>query len=285
MKKFLSLLILISFTFSACSMDSNNSANTDINYTSPSNNLKLTVFNAGKADAMLITINDKNIIIDTGEKGEGTILLNYLKENNISIIDYLIITHFDKDHVGGAAKIINNIKVSNVIQPNYISTSKAFSNYKDALEKAKITPTSLESNISFTIANATFSIYPAQKTSYSVDSDSIDNYMSLVIDIVHEKNRFLLAGDVIKNRLQELIDMDNINSTFLKIPHHGKYEELTQQFLEKVHPTYAAITCSKEKPADKKTLEILNNLKTQTYLTTDGDITVISNGSSIKVTQ
>ena len=79
--------------------------------------------------------------------------------------------------------------------------------------------------------------------------------------------------------------MDNINSTLLKIPHHGKYEELTQQFLEKVHPTYAAITCSKETPADKKTLEILNNLKTQTYLTTDGDITVISNGSSIKVTQ
>ena len=109
--------------------------------------------------------------------------------------------------------------------------------------------------------------------------------MSLVIDIVHEKNRFLLAGDAIKNRLQELIDMDNINSTFLKIPHHGKYEELTQIFLEKVHPTYAAITCSKEKPAYKKTLEILNNLKTQTYLTTDGDITVISNGSSIKVTQ
>lgn len=285
MRKLLLLLILIFFTFSACSIDSNNSANTDINYTSPSNNLKLTVFNAGKADAMLITINDKNIIIDTGEKGEGTILLNYLKENNISIIDYLIITHFDKDHVGGAAKIINNIKVSNVIQPNYTSTSKAFSNYEDALEKAKITPTSLESDISFTIANANFSIYPAKKTSYSIDSDSIDNYMSLVIDIVHEKNRFLLAGDAIKNRLQELIDMDNINSTFLKIPHHGKYEELTQIFLEKVHPAYAAITCSKEKPADKKTLEILNNLKTQTYLTTDGDITVISNGSSIKVTQ
>ena len=81
-------------------------------------------FNAGKADAILINNNNRYIMIDTAEDKFSDNILKYFKDNNIDTIDYLIITHFDKDHVGGASKIIDNINVKNVFQSNYPKDSE-----------------------------------------------------------------------------------------------------------------------------------------------------------------
>ena len=74
-------------------------------------NFKIYFFNAGKADCILISHNDKYIMIDTGEESLATEILTYFNNNKITKLDYLIITHFDKDHVGSASKIIDNIEV------------------------------------------------------------------------------------------------------------------------------------------------------------------------------
>lgn len=71
-------------------------------------------FNAGKADCMLISNNDNHIMIDTGEEDLEKTILSYLKNNNISKLDYLILTHFDKDHIGSASGVIKNVDVANV---------------------------------------------------------------------------------------------------------------------------------------------------------------------------
>ena len=63
-------------------------------------NLKIYFWNAGKADAILISNNDRYIMIDTGEESLSNNILQYFKNNGIEMLDYLIITHFDKDHVG-----------------------------------------------------------------------------------------------------------------------------------------------------------------------------------------
>ncbi len=54
-------------------------------------------FAAGKADSFIITKEDKVVLIDTGTKDLYNDLDAYLKEHKISKIDYLIVTHFDKD--------------------------------------------------------------------------------------------------------------------------------------------------------------------------------------------
>ena len=77
---------------------------------------KITFFNVGKADAILLQYNDTNMVIDTGTKDSEEYFLEGLKRLNVDKIDCLIITHFDQDHVGGAASLISSYEIDTVYQ-------------------------------------------------------------------------------------------------------------------------------------------------------------------------
>lgn len=107
---------------------------------------KVYFFNAGKADAILISKNDKYILIDTGEQNLSDDILKYFKENNITRLEYLIITHFDKDHVGSASSIIDNIQIGKVLQSNSVKESVYYTNYLNSLASKSIEPTTVSGN-------------------------------------------------------------------------------------------------------------------------------------------
>ena len=86
-------------------------------------------------------------MIDTGLDENGETITDFLKKENIDTIDYLIISHLDKDHIGGADIILDEgIEVQNVIQPNYSRDTKQHKEYVKALEKHDIKPTLLTSD-------------------------------------------------------------------------------------------------------------------------------------------
>ena len=73
--------------------------------------MKVYAFNAGKADSFLIYNADFSVLIDTGEKELGDTIIEYLNANDIKKLDYLIVTHFDKDHIGSADEILESVDV------------------------------------------------------------------------------------------------------------------------------------------------------------------------------
>ena len=95
--------------------------------------LEVTFFDVGKADSIILRAEDSTVIIDCGEKGDGKEMVSYLEENDVDTVDYLIITHYDKDHVGGAAKVINKLDVKNVLAPDYEEKSEEMDKYNKAL--------------------------------------------------------------------------------------------------------------------------------------------------------
>lgn len=255
--------------------------NKDSSSENPTKNLKISILDIGKADSILLNIDDKNVLIDTGEDNNGQEILSYLRKNNVEKLDYMIITHFDKDHVGGADIILDNMDVTNVIQPLYEKNSKQYTQYINSLKKKNLTPITLKETMSFNLNGAKFTIYPPNKTKYKEG----DNDFSLVTSVIHGSNSFLFTGDAESERLQELLNSISLKHTFLKVPHHGKYSTSSKEFFTAVSPKYAAITCSKKKPADEKILSILDALKVKTYQTVNGNIIVTSNGSSIDIKQ
>ena len=73
--------------------------------------LEIYFIDVGQGDSTLIvTPNDKKILIDGGgsstyDVGKNT-LIPYLLDRKIKEIDYLIISHFDQDHVGRCVECI-----------------------------------------------------------------------------------------------------------------------------------------------------------------------------------
>lgn len=243
--------------------------------------LQFSVLKIGKADAIIIQTENHSLIIDCGEEEDGDEIIEYLTENHISSVDYLFITHFDKDHVGGAAEVIRNREIKQIIVPDYAGTNAAYENFLDAVEETGSKPLALTETMVFVLDDVLFEIYPPQKTFY-VESD---NDFSLAISVTHGDNKFLFAGDAEEIRLAEILSQTQTQYDFLKMPHHGKFDVLTKQFVDSISPTYTVITCSEKNPADEQTVNILKAAGSEVYYTKDGDITVSSNGTDITIKQ
>jgi beta-lactamase superfamily II metal-dependent hydrolase len=242
----------------------------------------VTIPDEGKADVIILTTENHTVVIDTGEKGDAKDIKQYLEESERESIDYLIITHFDKDHVGGAAKLIKNTEIGEVITPNYEGDNSEYTKYTEAAADKELTPLMLTESMSFTLDDVTFEIYPPMKAEY----DETDNDYSLVVSARHGKNSFLFAGDCEAERLSELSEqMGDLKHTFLKVPHHGRYCAGAEDFIKNVSPKYSVITCDEENPADSRIVNILKRVGSKVYQTVDGDITVISDGKKLEAEQ
>lgn len=253
-----------------------------ISYDNNQGKLKLYFFNAGKADSCLIYDDYFSVLIDTGEEELGEEILQYLETNKITKLDYLIITHFDKDHVGSAYKIINNIEVSNVIQSNYPKDSKVYANYLESLENKNIIPLTLRDNMSFNFEDVYFNI---DAPNVEIYSDNKSNNSSLIISMKYKNNSFLFMGDAQDLRIKEYINDNSDNYDFLKIPYHGHYQETLDELLNIVKPKSAVITSSLKELEDSRTLDLLKSRNVDTYLTRNGSILLSSDGNNIKIKQ
>ncbi|MFL8711902.1 ComEC/Rec2 family competence protein [Clostridioides sp. GD02377] len=241
---------------------------------------KTTILSTGKSDCILIEIGDKVVMIDTGEDKNGEQIVDKLKEKGVNTLDYLILTHLDKDHIGGVDSVLSSVKVKNLIQANYEKDSKQYDEYTDSLKQSGVEPVVLKEKMNLEINNAKISIQPASKSDYESSND-----YSIMTSINYGEHRFLFAGDAEEKRLAEFISENTLKYDFVKIPHHGRYDKLTEAFLESITPEYAVITCSDKKAPDEDVLKILEKLNVKTFLTSDGDVVINSDSKTLSVRQ
>lgn len=240
----------------------------------------VTVLATGKSDCIVIQTGGKVVLVDSGRDKNAEDIIRHLKKQGINEIDYFILTHPDKDHIGGADKIIKAMNVKTLIHSSYNPDTKQYKQYMKASEEKQLVPRILSKPLDFSIDEARFTLYPPKKLHYKEDND-----YSLVLSVAYKETSFLFAGDAEEERLKELMSLNHLQHTFLKVPHHGKYNEQTEAFLEQVNPKYSVITCSNQEPPKKKTLAILDSLKIKTYLTSKGTVYCTSDGKKITITQ
>ena len=241
-------------------------------------NLEAHFFDAGKADAILLTTENSAVLIDAGEKGFGKTILSYLEEKGIGRIDCLIVTHFDQDHVGGAAKVINGIAVGTVLQSNRPKDSGEYEGYVEALDKAGVEPVTVRETYGFVLDGVAYSVDPPRQVKYSADSS---NNSSLIVSVQNGGNRFLFAGDAQTERLAEFLDTNPAPCDVLKVPHHGRDEPLLGALLESVKPAYAVITSSDGEPESEAAVRALEQAGVRVLLTREGAVTLRSDGTTV----
>lgn len=245
-----------------------------------SDNMQVYCFSAGKADAFLITTQNSSVLIDTGEQNMGKKITKYLKQKDIETLDYLIITHFDKDHIGGAAKIIESINVQNILQTPRTENSEEYNNYQTSLGNKTINVTTVDGAISFVLDNVTYYVTAPQSDNYRSDDD---NNSSLITSVINGKNKLLFLGDAQDFRLAEFIDTNNITYDFIKFPYHGNWQESLTNLLDNTNPSYTVITSSDKEPENDKTINLLNDYGVQTFLTRQAPVIINSDGQNITV--
>ncbi len=240
-----------------------------------------TVMKAGQADAIIMKTQSHSVIIDLGETDDGDEISEFLKENNITDVDYIFITHYDKDHVGGFPEVMETITAKNIFVPNYEGTSEEYAAFVTTVNEKNLNVTRLTEDTSFVLDDVLFEVSVPKKQFYQEG----DNDYSLVISVTHGENTFLFTGDAEKERLSEVLSEFGKQYDFLKVPHHGKHNGNTKRFINTVKPQYAVITDSEKNPASEKTVSYLKTQNTEIYSTKDGDVSVVSDGKEIIINQ
>ncbi|MBQ3481611.1 MAG: MBL fold metallo-hydrolase [Oscillospiraceae bacterium] len=242
--------------------------------------LEVTVLDAGKADAILLTTPASAVLIDCGEKGFGGEILDELAARGIERLDVLIVTHFDRDHVGGAAKLIGGVAIGRVLQSGLPKDSVEYRKYLRALGRAALTPETVSETLSFTLDGAEYTVDPPQRDSYG---GAESNNSSLIVTVEYGASRLLFMGDAETARISEYLASSPARCDLLKLPHHGEKEKMLDALLAAVRPRYAVITCSEREPEAPSTARALAAAAVETYLTRLGAVRIRCDGETLTV--
>ncbi|MBR5948530.1 MAG: MBL fold metallo-hydrolase [Clostridia bacterium] len=248
--------------------------------------LTVSVLKIGKADSIVLKTGENCLVIDAGEEDDGEELVEFLTKNSISRVNALIITHHDKDHVGGADTLVERFPVDRVILPDYEGVVTDYFEFMDALEAAKITPEKISENVEFDLGTAHVLIEAPSVYPELIAGMEIDNDCSLITTVTHGKNRLVFMGDAEKTRIRDWLSAGNAEKCdFMKVPHHGVYNAALSELFATTRPKYAVICSSDKNPAESKTLELIKSFGTEVYETRFGRLTVVSDGLTLELKQ
>lgn len=254
--------------------------------------LTITALPVGKADALILKTDDWAAMIDTGEERDGFYIRETLEAAGIDHLNLLLVTHFDKDHVGSAAELLETVGADQVLMPDYEGARPEYAAFLSALEVhpetevQRITGTeTLE--IPAGSVNTSLTIYSADDPEEIQDTeDEYDNDMSLVAKVTCGEKKFLFTGDIEKTRIAQMLDSgEDWKADWIKMPHHGRYQKKVEKLLEAVNPFYAVICDGEDQPAEEETLDALKKRQIKEWETADGTVVTITDGKNIKVRQ
>lgn len=234
----------------------------------------------GQGDSTLITCGEHSMLIDAGDDSKGTAIQNYLKKQGIEKLDYLVLTHPDSDHIGGAPVIITKFEIKKVFVSNYEKDNKSYQKLIQALDDKRLKYTTPRVGAKFNLGTATITILAPNKE-YDNPNDA-----SLALVIQNGDNKCIFTGDAGEKAEQDILDNGlDISADIYHVGHHGSKTSSSKEFLKAIAPKYAVISCAEGNSYGHPHAETLDNLRSsgvKVYRTDEaGSIVVTADGKNI----
>ena len=240
----------------------------------PMNNrtLKIYFIDVGQGDSCLIkTPQNKTILIDGGDGGGDkydygkNVLFPYLMDRRIRKLDYIIISHFDSDHIGGLFYIIENMRVENAIISVQGEISENLIKLQNIVQKKHIKVLTKQKGEVIQIEND-ICIDFLWPNSTELLEENVLNNNSIVCKLKYNSFTMLFTGDIEeiaeKQILQEYGENTKLlKSTILKVAHHGSRTSSTEEFLKAVTPQIALIGVGEKNKFGHPNDEVIKRLE------------------------
>lgn len=248
--------------------------------TNGASGLEVHFIDVGQGDATLIKADGHAMLIDAGENDKGTAVQLYLKKQGVEQLDYLVLTHTDSDHIGGADVIISKFDIGQIFMSDFKKDNKTYRELMESMQYKHMTYTTPEVGAEFALGNATFTII-APNGDYD---DPNNSSIALILD--YGENSFLFSGDCEEEAEQDILDNGmNLDVDVYQVGHHGSRSSSSEDFLDAMSPEYAVISCAEKNSYGHPHARTLNNLrarKIKVFRTDEqGSIIAFSDGKEI----
>lgn len=247
---------------------------------STTDKMEVHFIDVGQGDSTLIKCGDKSMLIDAGDDSKGTAIQNYLKKQGVEKLDYLVLTHPDADHIGGAPVIITKFSINKVFMSNFEKDNKTYQKLIQALDNKHLKYSTPTVGSTYSLGDSKITILAPNKK-YDNPNDS-----SVALIVQYGENKFLFSGDAGENAEKDIIkNNDNIEADVYKAGHHGSKSSSSEDFIKAVNPKYAVISCAEGNSYGHPHAQTLNTFRAkgiEVYRTDeDGSIVATSDGKKI----
>jgi len=284
--------------------------------------LQVHVLDVGPIDGdaiLIVSPTGKTVLIDAGDVGKNKVVLDAFKRYNIGQLDYFIATHPHPDHLGGAAEVLKAIKVLKVIdnglepaipeslkppppkttnknappvkpgpQQRGKSVTRFYDDYKDAITKSGARYQKAEPGTRIELGGGALlttlgPIEPYFTKEQMKSGGNEPNANSIVMRLDYGGFSMLLTGDAEEQTEHRMLAKDlNLSAKILKVAHHGSKYATSQDFVDRVRPAVAIISCGEWNRYGHPAQAVLDRLKAATaklYRTDlQGEITITTKG-------
>lgn len=209
--------------------------------------LEVIFFDVGQGDAALVTFpSGRHMLVDAGPRTPYTnqarrTILPHLRRHGIHRLDAVVISHSDRDHLGGLPALLRSVAVGRVVFNGRGASSALYRETVHVLD-------SLHVPVESAAVGDTFRIDPSARVQVLAPPREMDrkvsgdNDASIVLRIVYGDTRLLFTGDIEASAERWLVRRFEsvLKSDVVKVPHHGSQTSSSPSFVERVLPDTSA---------------------------------------------
>lgn len=234
----------------------------------------------GQNDATLILSDDAAMLIDCGGDSQGTKIQNYLQKQGVTKLDYLVLTHPDSDHIGGAPVIIEKFDVDTVFMSDFEKDNKTYRKLIQALDDKNVFWSVPEVGSAWQLGQAQFTILAPNRFYDDPNNASV----ALVVD--NGENSFLFTGDAESEAEMDILENGlDVRADVYQAGHHGSRSSSDAAFLDAVNAEAVVISCGEGNSYGHPHAAALNEFRARgmkVYRTDEqGTIVAVSDGRGI----
>ena len=160
--------------------------------------VRVSFIDVGKGDCILLQSGQSTALIDTGYDRTSNGVLSFLRGRGVDRLEFLIITHYDRDHVGGIRAIGGGVAIDMVYLPAYEGVDKNYRSLMSAIETLGLPTSRIDKTLSLRFGSAHLSIHPSgvEFVPDAKGDEGNDNDLSLVTSLTCGSDTFIFTGDL-----------------------------------------------------------------------------------------